>query len=84
MSIDYDLDCDELIFRLAGPLSPPERIAFNRAAEEALARAPCWGEGAVYQAVVALQRTFFSSAAFDRVAYELVSCASTISKYVFS
>jgi monoamine oxidase len=54
-----EFDCDELIFRLTGPLSPPDRIAFRRAAEEALARAPCWSEGAVYWAVAAVQRTFF-------------------------
>jgi hypothetical protein len=40
LSIDDDFDCDELISRLVGPLSPPDRIAFRRAAEEALARAP--------------------------------------------
>jgi hypothetical protein len=56
MSID-DLDCDALISRLAGPLSPPDRIAFRRAAEETLARVPCWG--AFYGAVAALQRRFF-------------------------
>jgi hypothetical protein len=38
-SID-DLDCDALISRP----SPPDRIAFHRAAEEALARVPCRGE----------------------------------------
>jgi hypothetical protein len=59
MSIDNDLDCEQLISRLAGPLSPPNRIAFRRAAEDALARVPCWGEGAVYRAVASLQRAFF-------------------------
>jgi len=59
MSIDTDLDCEQLIARLAGPLSPPDRIAFRRAAEDALARIPCWGEGAVYRAVASLQRAFF-------------------------
>jgi hypothetical protein len=54
-----DLDSDALISRLAGPLSPRDRAAFRRAAEDALARVPCWGEGAVYRAVAALQRTFF-------------------------
>jgi hypothetical protein len=38
MSTVDDLDCDALISGLAGPLSPPDRIAFRRAAEEALAR----------------------------------------------
>jgi hypothetical protein len=59
MSIDNDLDCEQLIARLAGPLSPPDRIAFRRAAEDALTRVPCWGEGAVYRAVASLQRAFF-------------------------
>src|SRR5215471_12508256 len=59
MSIDNDLDCEQLISRLAGPLSPPDRIAFRRAAEDALARVPCWGEGAVYRTVAGLQRAFF-------------------------
>src|SRR5499427_6493411 len=57
--IDRDLDCEQLISRLAGPLSPPDRIAFRRAAEDALARVPCWGDGAVYRAVAGLQRAFF-------------------------
>src|SRR5215831_19125241 len=59
MSILNDLDSDALISRLAGPLSPPDRIAFRRAAEDALTRVPCWGEGAVYRAVASLQRAFF-------------------------
>ena len=66
MSID-DFDCDELISRLVGPLSPPDRIAFRRAAEEALARAPCWVEGAVYRAVDDLQQAFFKHPVFDHV-----------------
>jgi hypothetical protein len=53
MSIDHDLDCDALIGRLAGPLAP-----FRRAAEDAVSRLPCAGEGAVYRAVAALQRMF--------------------------
>ena len=53
MSID-DLDCDALVSRLVGPLSPPDRVAFRRAAEEALARA-----GLRLRAVVAVQRAFF-------------------------
>ena len=56
------MTCEEteaLISRLAGPLSPPDRIAFRRAAEDALRRVPCWGEGAVYRAVAALQRAYF-------------------------
>ena len=51
-------DVEQLISRLAGPLSPPDRIALRRAAEDALTRVPCWGEGAVYRAVASLQRAF--------------------------
>jgi hypothetical protein len=57
MSIISD-DVEQLISRLSGPLSPPDRIAFRRAAEDALTRVPCWGEGAVYRAVASLQRGF--------------------------
>ena len=59
MSTIYDLDPDALISRLAGPLSPPNRAAFRAAAEDALTRIPCWGEGAIYRAVASLQRAFF-------------------------
>jgi len=59
MSITDDLDSDALISRLAGPLSPPARAAFRAAAEDALTRVACWGEGAVYRAVASLQRAFF-------------------------
>jgi hypothetical protein len=59
MSITDDLDSDALISRLAGPLSPPARAAFRAAAEDALTRVPCWGEGAVYRTVASLQRAFF-------------------------
>ena len=52
-------DADALISRLAGPLAPPAREAFRRAAEDALARIPCLGEGAAYRVVAALQRAFF-------------------------
>src|SRR5262249_32292364 len=58
MSIINDLDPDALISRLAGPLSPADRAAFRAAAEDALTRVPCWGEGAIYRAVASLQRTF--------------------------
>jgi len=43
-------DVEQLISRLAGPLSPRDRVAFRRAAEDALTRVPCWGAG--------LQRAF--------------------------
>ena len=58
MSIPDDVDPDALISRLAGPLSAADRAAFRRAAEDALSRIPCWGEGAVYRAVASLQRAF--------------------------
>jgi hypothetical protein len=57
--ISDDADPDILISRLAGPLAPADRVAFRRAAEAALARVPCWGEGAVYRAVAVLQRAYF-------------------------
>jgi hypothetical protein len=59
MPISDDADADALISRLAGPLAPPAREAFRRAAEDALARIPCLGEGAAYRTVAALQRAFF-------------------------
>jgi len=54
-----DVDPEPLISRLAGPLLPADRQAFREAALDALTRVPCWGEGAVYRAVSALQRQFF-------------------------
>ena len=51
-------DVEQLISRLAGPLSPRDRVAFRHAAEDALTRVPCWGEGAVYRAVASLQCAF--------------------------
>jgi hypothetical protein len=59
MSMPDDADPDALIARLAGPLLPADRAAFRRAALDALARVPCWGEGAVYRTVAALQRAYF-------------------------
>ena len=59
MSTINDLDPDALIARLARPLaSAADREAFRAAAQDALARVPCWGEGAVYRAVAPLQRAF--------------------------
>src|SRR5262249_15900377 len=60
MPISDDVDPDALISRLAGPLSPPDRLAFRSAAMDALSRVPCWGEGAIYRAVAALQRQYFN------------------------
>jgi hypothetical protein len=59
MSTINDLDPDSLISRLSRPLaSVADREAFRAAAEDALARVPCWGEGAIYRAVASLQRAF--------------------------
>ena len=59
MSTINDLDPDALIARLARPLaSAADREAFRAAAQDALARVPCWGEGAIYRAVASLQRAF--------------------------
>jgi hypothetical protein len=50
---------DILISRLAGPLAPDVRQAFRRAAEDALTRVPCQGEGIVYRTIAPLQRAYF-------------------------
>jgi hypothetical protein len=71
MSIVDDIDPETLISRLAGPLSPPDRVAFRRAAEAALARVPCWGEGAVYRAVAALRRNYFVPIDADRAGWDI-------------
>jgi len=55
-------------FTAAGPLAPPARDAFRAAAEDALTRVPCWGEGAIYRAVAALQHAFREPPS-DRVAH---------------
>jgi hypothetical protein len=55
-----DANPEILISRLAGPLAPADRETFRQAAEEALARVTCWGEGAVYRTVAALQRDYFT------------------------
>ena len=70
MSIIDELDCDALIARLAGPLLPQDRVAFRRAAEEALAQVPCQGEGAIYRTVAALQRSFRTPPSDDRAQWE--------------
>jgi hypothetical protein len=70
MSIIPD-DIEQLISRLASPLSPPDRAAFRRAAEDALTRLPCWGEGAVYRAVASLQRAFRDPPSDHRVRWDI-------------
>ena len=61
-----DIDIDALIHRLSGPLLPRDRAAFRAAAEDALTRVPCLGEGAIYRAVASLQRQFFDPPADTR------------------
>ena len=71
MSSCDDADPDALISRLAGPLLPSDRAAFRRAAEDALTRVPCWGEGAVYRAVAALQRAYFNPPNDRRMSWDI-------------
>jgi hypothetical protein len=71
MPIPDDADPDVLISRLAGPLSPPDRETFRRAAETALARVSCWGEGAIYRTVAALQREYFAPLDDRRTAWDI-------------
>jgi hypothetical protein len=80
MSITDDLDSDALISRLAGPLSPLARAAFRAAAEDALTRVPCWGEGAVYRAVAGLQRAFFDPPSEGRAHWDIERELSQASK----
>ena len=80
MSITDELDSDALISRLAGPLSPPDRIAFRRAAEDALPRVPCWGEGAVYRAVAGLQKAFFDPPSDGRACWDIQQELVRVSK----
>jgi hypothetical protein len=62
---------DLLISRLAGPLAPDARRAFRAAAEEAVARVPCQGEGAVYRAIAPLQRAFFDPPSDWRASWDI-------------
>jgi hypothetical protein len=71
VSIPDDVDPDLLISRLAGPLSPDARQAFRRAAEDALARVPCAGEGAAYRAVAPLQKSYFDPPSDGRAAWDI-------------
>jgi hypothetical protein len=71
VSIPDDADPDTLISRLAGPLAPDARRAFRAAAEDALARVPCQGEGAIYRAVAPLQRAYFDPPADRAAAWDI-------------
>jgi hypothetical protein len=64
-------EVDLLITRLAGPLTPDARQAFRRAAEDALARVHCQGEGAIYRAVAPLQRAFFDPPNDHRASWDI-------------
>jgi len=57
-TIINDTDVDSLISRLSRPLAGADREAFRHAAQDALARVPCLGEGAIYRTVASLQRAF--------------------------
>jgi hypothetical protein len=77
VSIPDDVDPDTLINRLAGPLAPDVRPSFRRAAEDALTRVPCWGEGAVYRAVAPLQRAYFDPPNDHRAAWDITQESRT-------
>ena len=66
-----DVDPDLLIARLAGPLTPDARQAFRRAAEDALARVPCQGEGIIYRTIAPLQRSYFDPPSDGRAAWDI-------------
>jgi hypothetical protein len=70
MGLD-DTNFDLLICHLAGPLSPDVRQAFRRAAEDALTRVPCQGEGIVYRTIAPLQRAFFDPPGDHRAAWDI-------------
>jgi hypothetical protein len=76
-----DLDPDSLISRLSGPLAcAADREAFRAAAQDALARVPCWGEGALYRAVASLQRAFFDPPTKSRAHWDIEQEFSHASK----
>jgi hypothetical protein len=64
-------EVDLLIARLAGPLEPAARRAFRAAAEDALTRVPCQGEGAIYRTIAPLQRAFFDPPADGRAGWDI-------------
>jgi|SRR5262245_21922368 hypothetical protein len=53
------IDAEDLIAHLSGGLAPPDRVAFRRAAENAMATSPqCSGEGAAYRIIAQLWRKY--------------------------
>jgi hypothetical protein len=82
LSILDDIDPALLINRLAGPLAPDARRAFRQAAEEALARVPYRGEGAVYRAIAPLQRAFFDPPGDHRASWDITQECGRTSKLI--
>jgi len=54
-----DVDPEQLISRLCGPLAPADRAAFRSAAENALSAVGCAGEGIAYRTLRELWRAYF-------------------------
>jgi hypothetical protein len=54
-----DVDPEELISRLCGPLAPADRAAFRAAAESALSAVTCVGEGVVFRVLRDVWRGYF-------------------------
>jgi hypothetical protein len=53
-------DSEDLIARLSGGLSPADRAAFRKAAENAVASSPdCSGEGSTYRVIAKIWRGYF-------------------------
>ena len=57
------IDAEDLIAHLSGGLAPPDRAAFRRGAENAMATSPqCSGEGAAYRIIAQLWRKYYPPA----------------------
>jgi hypothetical protein len=82
VSIPSDADVDSLIARLAGPLTPDARRSFRRAAEDALARVPCAGEGIVYRTIAPLQRAYFDPPNDHRASWDISQERTRTSKLI--
>jgi hypothetical protein len=54
-----DIDPEQLISRLCGPLAPADRAAFRAAAESALGTIVCVGEGIAYRVLRDVWRAYF-------------------------
>jgi hypothetical protein len=70
-------EVDLLIALLAGPLEPAARRAFRAAAEAALARVPCQGEGAIYRTIAPLQRAYFDPPNDHRASWDITQESRT-------